>query len=215
MLLGGWAPVSKTCASEWFKENKVIIWGNWDDFKCWVCACRGKRRERWVGAGSVSCHLSLETYSPAPPASAAPVCGTALVCSQLRHGRAAAHCFSLIWVPQCSALEIFYHAFYWAVWVRSQRDHRLKLWFQNSALRLKLNLVISFEWLNAASLPHWESELFIWCVWLLCFILPPLCSSEDPHQHAPLSLPPHTPSFANKTVCISRASSFYIFKFGF
>lgn len=44
------------------------------------------------------------------------------------------------------------------------------------------------------------SVLFNWCVWLLCFILPLLCSFEDPSF-----LP--TPPFVNKTVYISGASS--------
>lgn len=76
-----------------------------------ACVCRGKRRKTWVGAGSVSCHLSLETYSPAPPpASPAPVCGTALVCSRLRQRQRQHTVSALIWLSPCSASEILSHA---------------------------------------------------------------------------------------------------------
>lgn len=154
LLLGGWLCVLNTCESEWITEKKKLslraseaIW-NVEPvcLRARVSVCRGKRRKTWVGAGSVSCHLSLETYSPAPPpASPAPICGTALVCSLLRHGSSStAHCFSSnLTVSMFRIRDFVTHTCLFLDGVSQVSDSdscRPKSWFHNSALRLELKL---------------------------------------------------------------------------
>lgn len=167
-----------------------------------VCVCRGKRRKTWVGAGSVSCHLPLEMYSPAPPpASPAPVCGTALVCSRLRHSSSnTAHCFSPnLTVSMFRVRDFITHPCFTLSGVSQVFERNSchpKLWFHISALPLQLKSNFSFSGLTEFALQVWG--LFEWWTWLFCFIVPPQCSTDE---CASLLSTPHN-VFASMTLCL-------------